>query len=433
MKKKRTSLTSRIFIALIAGALTGIALNLLSETRFSDPIQQWLIDGLFDVTGRMFIYAIRMLVVPLVLTSLICGAAGISDIKKLGRIGGKTALLYLATTAIAISIALAVSFSINPGKGFSLESSVVQTARPQPPSLAHTLYTIIPDNPFTAFAEGHMLQIIFFALMFGFSMAALGREAAAVKTVIEGLNAVVMKMVLIIMRAAPVGVFALVATVFAKEGFTAFLPLMQYVLCVTAALCLHFALTYGCALKLFTKLSLITFIKKFNAAIFVAFSTASSNATLPITMETAEQELGVSKNISSFTLPLGATVNMDGTAIMQGAAVVFIAQAYGIDLSVTALLTVVLTATLASIGTAGVPGVGLITLSMVLMQVGLPVEGIALIMGIDRILDMLRTAVNVSGDGIVTLIVAHSEHGLDEEIFNARSDGTPNPLSDNSA
>jgi Na+/H+-dicarboxylate symporter len=430
MNKQHTPLTGKILIALIAGALTGIVLNLLSGTRFSEPIQQWLVGGLFDITGRLFISAIRMLVVPLVLTSLICGAAGISDIKKLGRIGGKTVLLYLATTAIAISIALAVSFSINPGKGFSLQVNAAQLDQPPAASLMHTISSIIPDNPFTAFAEGHMLQIIFFALMFGFSMAALGKEAAAVKTVIESLNAVVMKMVLIIMRTAPVGVFALVATVFAREGFAAFLPLMQYVLCVTVALCLHVVFTYGCALKLFTHLSPITFIKKFNAAIFVAFSTASSNATLPITMETAEQELGVSKNISSFTLPLGATVNMDGTAIMQGAAVVFIAQAYGIDLSLTALLTVVLTATLASIGTAGVPGVGLITLSMVLMQVGLPVEGIALIMGIDRILDMLRTAVNVSGDGIVTLIVAQSEGGLDEEIFNARSDGTLLPPTD---
>jgi Na+/H+-dicarboxylate symporter len=430
MNKQHTPLTGKILIALIAGALTGIVLNLLSGTRFSEPIQHWLVGGLFDITGRLFISAIRMLVVPLVLTSLICGAAGISDIKKLGRIGGKTVLLYLATTAIAISIALAVSFSINPGKGFSLQVNAAQLDQPPAASLMHTISSIIPDNPFTAFAEGHMLQIIFFALMFGFSMAALGKEAAAVKTVIESLNAVVMKMVLIIMRTAPVGVFALIATVFAREGFAAFLPLMQYVLCVTVALCLHVVFTYGCALKLFTHLSPITFIKKFNAAIFVAFSTASSNATLPITMETAEQELGVSKNISSFTLPLGATVNMDGTAIMQGAAVVFIAQAYGIDLSLTALLTVVLTATLASIGTAGVPGVGLITLSMVLMQVGLPVEGIALIMGIDRILDMLRTAVNVSGDGIVTLIVAQSEGGLDEEIFNARSDGTLLPPTD---
>ncbi len=432
MKKKHTSLTGRIFIALIAGALTGIVLNLLSDTRFSDPIQQWLVGGLLDITGRMFISAVKMLVVPLVLTSLICGAAGINDLKKLGRVGGKTLLLYLATTAIAVSIALAVSSGINPGRGFSLAGSTAQMNQPPAASLAHTIYSIIPDNPFTAFAEGHMLQIIFFALMFGFSMAALGREAAAVRTVIEGLNAVVMKMILIIMQAAPVGVFALVAHVFAKEGFAAFIPLMQYVLCVAAALVIHCVCTYGLALKLFTHLSLLRFIKKFNPALFVAFSTASSNATLPITMETAEQELGVSNKIASFTLPLGATINMDGTAIMQGAAVVFIAQAYGIDLTVAALLTVVLTATLASIGTAGVPGVGLITLALVLTQAGLPVEGIALIMGIDRILDMLRTAVNVAGDGIVTLIVAHSENELDMRVFNSEPDNAPAPAAHSS-
>ncbi len=417
-KKKRFSLTNQIFFALIAGALTGVILNIVSAGQHIGFINNWLISGLFEIVGKMFISAIRMLVVPLVLTSLICGAAGINDIKKLGRVGGKTLIFYLSTTAIAVTIALIVSYIIDPGIGFHTEIQVAEKIETPALSIAQTIYSIVPVNPFAAFSEGNMLQVIFFALVFGFSMAALGEKVQNVRTLIEQLNEIVMKMIMVVMATAPFGVFALVANVFAKEGFSAFVPLIKYIICVTVALLIQFSVTYGLALKIFARLSLITFIKKFYSTMLVAFSTASSNATLPVTMETAEKEMGVSNKIASFTLPLGATVNMDGTAIMQGCAVVFISQVYGIDLSLTALLTVVLTATIASIGTAGVPSVGLITLSMVLTQAGLPVEGIALIMGIDRILDMMRTAVNISGDTVVTLIVAKSEGELDESVFN---------------
>ena len=417
-KKKRFSLTNQIFFALIAGALTGVILNIVSAGQHIGFINNWLISGLFEIVGKMFISAIRMLVVPLVLTSLICGAAGINDIKKLGRVGGKTLVFYLSTTAIAVTIALIVSYIIDPGIGFQTEIQVAEKIETPVLSIAQTIYSIVPVNPFAAFSEGNMLQVIFFALVFGFSMAALGEKVQNVRTLIEQLNEIVMKMIMVVMATAPFGVFALVANVFAKEGFSAFVPLIKYIICVTVALLIQFSVTYGLALKIFARLSLITFIKKFYSTMLVAFSTASSNATLPVTMETAEKEMGVSNKIASFTLPLGATVNMDGTAIMQGCAVVFISQVYGIDLSLTALLTVVLTATIASIGTAGVPSVGLITLSMVLTQAGLPVEGIALIMGIDRILDMMRTAVNISGDTVVTLIVAKSEGELDESVFN---------------
>ncbi|HPM47797.1 MAG TPA: dicarboxylate/amino acid:cation symporter [bacterium] len=417
-KKKRFSLTNQIFFALIAGALTGVILNIVSAGQHSGFINNWLVSGLFEIVGKMFISAIRMLVVPLVLTSLICGAAGINDIKKLGRVGGKTLVFYLSTTAIAVTIALIVSYIIDPGIGFQTEIQVAEKIETPVLSIAQTIYSIVPVNPFAAFSEGNMLQVIFFALVFGFSMAALGEKVQNVRTLIEQLNEIVMKMIMVVMATAPFGVFALVANVFAKEGFSAFVPLIKYIICVTVALLIQFSVTYGLALKIFARLSLITFIKKFYSTMLVAFSTASSNATLPVTMETAEKEMGVSNKIASFTLPLGATVNMDGTAIMQGCAVVFISQVYGIDLSLTALLTVVLTATIASIGTAGVPSVGLITLSMVLTQAGLPVEGIALIMGIDRILDMMRTAVNISGDTVVTLIVAKSEGELDESVFN---------------
>jgi len=420
-KHKKVSLTTKILIALIFGAVTGTALNIFASLGAQDIIGTWLTGGIFDLVGRMFLASIKMLVVPLVLVSLICGAAGISDIRKLGRVGGKTLLFYISTTSIAITIALSLSYITNPGKGFNLgehlsksEISTVKT-----PTLVDTIANIIPSNPFTAFSDGKMLQVIFFALIFGFAMAVLGEKVATVKKLTEELNEIVMKMVMMVMEVAPYGVFALVANVFAKEGFSAFAPLLKYIFTVFLALFIHFIFTYSLSLKIFAKLSPITFIKKFYPTMLVAFSTASSNATLPITMETAEKDLGISNKIASFTLPLGATINMDGTAIMQGAAVVFISQAYGIELTLTNLAIVVLTATLASIGTAGVPGVGLITLSLVLKEAGLPIEGIALIMGIDRILDMTRTAVNISGDTVVSLIIAKSEGELDEKVFNS--------------
>lgn len=420
-KQKEVSLTTKILIALIFGVLTGTVLNILASLGAQDIIGPWVTDGIFDLVGRMFIASIKMLVVPLVLVSLILGAAGISDLKKLGRVGGKTLLFYVSTTAIAITIALSLSYITNPGKGFNLGEhlSKSQLTTTKAPTFVDTIVGIVPSNPFNAFSDGNMLQVIFFALIFGFAMAVLGEKVATVRKSTEELNEIVMKMVMMVMKVAPYGVFALVANVFAKEGFSAFVPLLKYILTVFLALFIHFSVTYSLSLKIFAKLSPITFIKKFYPTMLVAFSTASSNATLPITMETAEKDLGVSNKMASFILPLGATINMDGTSIMQGVAVVFISQAYGIDLTLSSLAIVVLTATLASIGTAGVPGVGLITLSMVLKEAGLPVEGIALIMGIDRILDMTRTAVNISGDTVVSLIIAKSEDELDEKVFNS--------------
>ena len=418
MKKGKTGLTTKIFIALITGAVTGVILNLVSDFDTTGIIDTWFVNGLFALLGKMFISAIMMLVVPLVLTSLICGSAGIEDIRKLGRVGIKTLVFYISTTSIAIALALMISFITRPGIGFSIADNGASFDTQDAPGFVETISSIIPANPFTAFAEGRMLQVIFFALLFGFAMSMLGDKVGTVRKGMEELNEIVMKMVVMIMHTAPYGVFALIANVFAREGFGAFLPLIKYFLTVMAVLCIHFAFIYGSALKFIGKLSPIVFLKKFYPTMLVAFSTASSNATLPVTMETAEKEMGVSNKIASFTLPLGATINMDGTAIMQGVAVVFIAQAYSIELTFVNILTVILTATLASIGTAGVPSVGLITLAMVLRQVNLPVEGIALIMGIDRILDMTRTAVNISGDTIGSIIIAKSEGELDQSVFN---------------
>jgi len=419
MKKGKMSLSTKIFIGLILGLITGIILNFIPESFIRDQI---LIDGIFYLVGQAFLKAIMMLVVPLVFISLVNGAASMGDIKKLGRIGVKTVLFYLATTAIAISISLSLSAIFKPGVGLNLSNSnlsevTIKEATP----LVEVILDMIPDNPIASMANGNMLQIIVFAMLIGVGLSALGEKTKMITNLFKQLNDLIMKIVDFVMIIAPFGVFGLIARTFATQGFDAMLPLLKYMALVLISLLIHATIVYGGLLKIFTKLSPVRFFKKFFPAISVAFSTSSSNATLPVSMEVAEENLGISKDVASFTLPLGATINMDGTAIMQGVATVFISQIYGIDLTFSSFLTVILTATLASIGTAGVPGVGMIMLSMVLQSVGLPVEGIALIMGIDRILDMSRTAVNITGDAVCTMIVAKAEGEFNEEIFNSEN------------
>lgn len=417
MSNKKMGLTTKIFIGLIIGLIVGLILNKMGPSYFRDTI---LVNGIFELVGRIFLNGIRMMVVPLVFVSLANGAASMSDIKKLGRVGSKTMAFYLITTAVAITIAIVLASVVNPGVGLDM-SSLVKTeptiAESKP--LVKVITDMVPTNPIAAMAAGEMLQIIVFALLFGTGLAAIGKKVQPVIDILDQLNDLMMKMVGIVMLLAPYGVFCLIAKTFSGLGFAAMAPLAKYMLCVLGALAIHAGFTYTGMLVAFTKLSPVTFYKKFSSAMSVAFSTASSGATLPVTLEVVEEKLGVSKAISSFTIPLGATINMDGTAIMQGAATIFIAQVYGIDLGMNAILTVILTATLASVGTAGVPGVGLIMLSMVLQAVGLPIEGIALIIGIDRILDMARTAINITGDAVCTLIIAKSEGELNEAIYNA--------------
>ena len=421
MFKIKMSLTTRIFIAMLAGLVFGILINLISkdtDSTLSVFTEKYVISGFLTVLGTMFIRSIMMLVIPLVLVSLICGVAAIGDIKKLGRVGGKTLAFYMFTTAIAITLALSIATLINPGYGLEIESHTEVVKVSQAPGFSEVLIDIVPNNPFMSMVSGNMLQVIFFALLSGIAIASVGKKASKVLVIFEELNAVIMKMITIIMLFAPVGIFALISKVFAEEGLTAIIPLLKYMLTVLTILIVHLIVIYSGALKLIAKQNPVTFFKKFYPTMLVAFSTSSSNATIPLTMNTIEKKMGVSKSISSFSIPFGATINMDGTAIMQGVAVVFIAQAYGISLGITDFLLVIITATLASVGTAGVPGVGLITLSMVLTQVNLPVEGIAIIMGVDRLLDMSRTAVNISGDAIVSIIVAKSENEFNEKTFN---------------
>jgi|TARA_Y100000780_G_scaffold110008_1_gene99401 Na+/H+-dicarboxylate symporter len=384
---------------------------------FSLPIKAFFVDGIFHVGGQIFIASLKMLVVPLVFVSLVCGTCSLSDPKKLGRLGGKSILLYLVTTAIAITVAITLALLVNPGEGINLPSDATYSAK-EAPTLAQVIIGMFPTNPIDAMANGNMLQVIVFALLFGVAMALSGKAGKRVATVFEDLNTVILKLVTLLMNIAPYGVFFLMAKLFTTIDFKLITSLALYFGVVVFALLIHGFVNYSILLKVLTGLNPVTFLKKMKNACLFAFSTSSSSATMPITLETASKKLGAHNSVASFTVPLGATINMDGTAIMQGVATVFIAQVFSVDLTISDYLMVILTATLASVGTAGVPGVGLIMLAMVLNQVGLPVEGIAIIIGVDRLLDMTRTAVNVTGDCMVTCVVAKSEGEFDEDVFN---------------
>jgi Na+/H+-dicarboxylate symporter len=418
----RNRLTVHIIAAMLVGAACGIGINLSQHLPTGSGVYGWLqsyaANGLFAVVGQAFLALLSVLVVPLVLVSLVCGTAALEDVRRLGRIGLRTLGLYLLTTALAISLALAVSLLVKPGAGFGL-SAVHSFESRDAPSLVQVLIDIFPRNIFQAMASGNMLQLIVFAILFGLALNLAGDAGQRLLAVFADLNDAILKLVWIVMQLAPFGVFALIARTFANEGLDAMLPLFKYFAVVLGTLIIHCALVYPLLLRLFARLPAWRFLRKLRDVHVFAFSTASSNATIPVTLNALTSRLGVPRPIAAFTVPLGATINMDGTAIMQGVATVFIAQAYGIGLSATDCLVVVLTATLASIGTAGVPGVGLVMLSLVLKQVGLPIEGIALIIGIDRLLDMVRTAVNVTGDAMVSCVVAKAEGELDLEAFRA--------------
>lgn len=420
------SLTTRIMIGMFLGVAVGFIFQailageddyLIPLGLFSLPIKSFFVDGLFHIGGQIFIASLKMLVVPLVFVSLVCGTCSLSDPKKLGRLGGKSIGLYLITTAIAITVAITLALLVNPGEGINLPTDAAYSAK-EAPTLAQVIIDMFPTNPIDAMASGNMLQVIVFALLFGIAMALSGSAGKRVAVVFEDLNTVILKLVTLLMNVAPYGVFCLMAKLFTTIEVDLIVSLAKYFGVVMAALAIHAFVNYTILLKLLTGLNPIIFLKKMKHACLFGFSTSSSSATMPITLETATKKLGAKNSVASFTIPLGATINMDGTAIMQGVATVFIAQVFSVDLTISDYLMVILTATLASVGTAGVPGVGLIMLAMVLNQVGLPVEGIAIIIGVDRLLDMTRTAVNVTGDCMVTCVVAKSEGQLDEDVFN---------------
>lgn len=419
-KLKNISLGNWMLIGMILGLLFGLILNFFVTNPFIKNVI--LIDNVFYLGGTGFIKLMKMLVVPLVFFSIVVGVASISDIKKIGAIGGRTILIYLITTALAVTIALMIANTIKPGSGLNMVSLAKANVTTNI-TVTDTVLNMIPDNPFSSLANGEMLPVIIFGLLIGIILAKLREETQLVNDFFSQGNKIMMEMTRIVMKFAPIGIFCLMAKTFASLGFEGLMPLAKYVGCVLLGLAIQAFVVYPSLLVVLTRLNPIKFFKKFISVMFFAFSSSTSNATIPLNLSKLS-ELGVSRDVSSFTIPLGATINMDGTAIMQGCAVMFAAQAYGMDLGLTALITVIFTAVMASIGTAGVPSVGLITLNMVFNSVGLPVDAIGIIMGIDHLLDMFRTAVNVTGDAICTIIVAFKNKSIDLDIFNGKKEPT---------
>lgn len=416
------SLTTKVLVGMALGIILGLFINLTGLNAAGSFINEYIVNGLFHIVGKMFVNMLKMLVVPLVFFSLLCGVCGIGDIRLLGRVGGKSFGLYMLTTAIAIATAIIIAATLGIGQGLDLSTEAAFSGREAPP-LSQVLIDIIPSNPVSAMANGDMLPIIFFSIMVGVSMLMVGKKASSFVEGAEIANEVMMKMVNIIMALAPYAVFALIAKAVANLGLDLLASLAGYVLVLVGALMFHLFVTLMVVLKVFSGLNPMMFLRKIRNAQVFAFSTASSNATIPVTMRTVTERFGVNNSVASFTVPFGATINMDGTAIMQGVATVFIANVYGVELGMGGYLTVILMSVLASIGTAGVPGVGLIMLSMVFAQVGLPIEGIGLVLGVDRLMDMIRTAVNVSGDAVVSAIVAKSEGKMDVSVYEDPSAG----------
>ncbi len=420
MDKKKKDITTVILMWMGIGLVFGVILNLtLMDNKF---VKDFLVGGVFHIGGKIFIKSLKMLVVPLVTFSLICGVLGIGDIRTLGRVGIKTLIFYLATTGFAITIGILLAIGIGPGKNFNLTTDVTFTVKEAPP-FSEVIINLVPSNPIAAYANGEMLQIIFFTILFAMCLIMIGKRGKLIGDFSSTMNEIIMKIVDVVMLIAPIGVFCLMAKTFAEQGYGLIIPMAKYFFVVLGALFIHFIFTMSCIVRFFANLNPLVFFRKMRAAQITAFSTSSSNATIPTTIRCVEQKIGVDNSIASFTIPFGATINMDGTAIMQGVATIFIANVYGIELGIVQYLTVIGMAILASIGTAGVPGVGLIMLAMVFDQVGLPVAGIGLILGVDRLLDMSRTVVNITGDAAVTCAVAKSEGKLDKSVFNSQEVG----------
>lgn len=397
---------------MMAGALLGLLSHALFPSGSSGPFaafwNDWLLDGLLAVIAGLFVALLKMLVVPLVFVSLVAAVTGSgADAARLGRVGAMTCAIYLGCTALAVTIALVAATLIAPGTGVAMGNHTFTA--PPPPTPVELLVSLVPANPFAAFVSGNMLQIIVFALLVGTAVVMAGERATGLRTLFAEANDVVLALTALVMRAAPVGVFALIARVLADTGTHVFSGLAWYAITLLLALLLHVTLVYVPLLKLGAGVSPWLFFSRFRDPALVAFSTASSAATLPVTLRTAEQRFGIPRHITSFTLPLGTTINMDGTAIMQGVATCFIAQAYGVELGLAGYLAIIATATLAAIGTAAVPSAGFITLTIVLTQVGLPFEAIGMLLAVDRLLDMARTVVNVMGDIVVALVVTRRE------------------------
>lgn len=398
--RKKIPLIWKIAIGFVLGILAGAVLK--DKAQVLAPV------------GKVFITLLKMLIVPLVFSSLVVGTASLGDPRKLGRIGAKTIGLYLVTTAVAIVIGLILGNVMQPGSGMALSVDTSGFKAPVPPSVTDVLIGIFPDNIAKSLAEANMLQIIVFALFFGVAAVLAGEKGKPVINLMDSVAEAMYKLTGMVMAFAPYGVFALIATTVAKYGLSVLAPFAKVIFAVYLGCILHAVLIYSGLIMVFVKKSPLWYFSGVKESMLTAFVTRSSSATLPVTMRVAQENLGVSEGIASFVLPLGATINMDGTALYQGICALFVAQAYGIPLSMGAQANIILTATLASIGTAGVPGAGLIMLTLVLTAVGLPIEGVALVAGIDAVLDMARTSINVTGDSCVAAVVAKTEGELRE-------------------
>ena len=409
------SFTKKVLFSMVTGIVVGLLIN-----NFFIPnqlIESILINQVFHTISSIFLILLKMIVLPLIFVSIISGIISINDVNTLGRLGIKTLTLYIFTTMIAITLALFISSFVN----YNIEvidavNNTKQVLAAEPSS--NFILSLFPQNFFAALVDGNVIQVLSFAIFIGISASYIKHEIPEFVNLIDNLNKIFNKMVLIIISFTPIAVFALLAKTFSMEGLDVFIPLMKYFSIVVLVLLLHFTFTYSLLLKVFSNLDIGTFYAKLKSLIIFTFSTSSSNASIPFTLDIVTNKYGVNKSLASFSVPLGATINMDGTAIMQGCATYFLAAYYGIELELVDFIVIILTATVASIGTAGIPSAGIIMLSLILTELGIPLEGITLLLGVDRLLDMMRTSVNVSGDTCISCVVAHSENLIDIKKFN---------------
>ncbi len=410
------SFTKKVLLSMLSGIVFGLVLNIFFLPNIF--IESFIINALLATISSLFLILLKMIVLPLIFVSIISGIVSINDVGTLGRLGIKTLSLYIMTTIIAITVALFVSSlvsyeSINITSNIPITNSDIAN-EPQ----RNIVLSIFPENFFSALANGNVIQVLVFAIILGVSVSYVKDQASEFIKLIENLNNIFNQMVMFIISFTPFAVFALLAKTFALQGIDVLLPLIKYFLVVASVLVIHFIFTYSLILRIFSSLSIKAFYSKLKELIIFTFSTSSSNASIPYTMQVVENKYGVRKSFASFSIPLGATINMDGTAIMQGCAAFFLASYYGIELVSTDFLIIIITATVASIGTAGIPSAGIIMLSLILTEVGIPLEGITLLLGVDRLLDMMRTSVNVCGDTCITCIVASSEKLMDTKKYN---------------
>ena len=409
------NLTRNILLGMLFGFLTGALFFYVNV--FPDNLTDFLTKYVFNLGSAIFINLLKLLIVPLVFFSLVSGISSLTSMKSLGNITFKTIGLYLGTTAIAVSLSLIIGSIFKPGSGYSSNIAPPENL-PQGQGIYETILDIFPSNIIEAMANNQMLAVVFFSILFGLALNKTNHLTNNFSESFEKLNTVFMQLVLMIISFAPIGVFCLIGKFVITDGLDIFQEAFKYVLLLILVLVIHAFITYSFILKIFTNLNIFTFFEKMKDVAIFAFSTSSSAATIPVTLKTVQDDLGVNKNVSSFVVPVGATINMDGTAIMQGMATIFIAQMSGIDLTFFQYIQVVILAVVTSIGTAAVPSAGTITLVIILQQFGLPLEAIGIILAVDRILDMLRTSVNVTGDAAVACIVANSEGLLDKNLFN---------------